>query len=54
MQAKVHAVDINRTSDVLAPESGVKGGLNLPNKERLLFRTPEKKSVLGTAFIGCL
>ncbi|XP_020581371.1 pre-mRNA-splicing factor ATP-dependent RNA helicase DEAH7-like [Phalaenopsis equestris] len=47
MDEKVHVVDINRTADVLAPETGVKGGLSLPNKERPLFRIQEKKSVLG-------
>ncbi|KAH0449763.1 hypothetical protein IEQ34_020455 [Dendrobium chrysotoxum] len=47
VKPKVHAVDVNRTADVLAPDTGVKGGLSLPNKERLLFKIPEKKSVLG-------
>ncbi|PKA52844.1 putative pre-mRNA-splicing factor ATP-dependent RNA helicase [Apostasia shenzhenica] len=40
-------VDVNRTTDVLEPESGMKGGLSLPTKDRLLFNPPEKKSILG-------
>lgn len=47
MDAKVNFVDVNRTIDVLEPEISVKGGLSLPNIDRLLFRAPDKKSVLG-------
>lgn len=47
MDAKINFVDVNRTFDVLEPEISVKGGLSLPSRERLLFRAPEKKSILG-------
>jgi hypothetical protein len=41
---------VNMTTDTLEPESQLSGGLCLPNKERVLYRPPESKSVLGTSF----
>ncbi|KAJ4785883.1 hypothetical protein LUZ62_037129 [Rhynchospora pubera] len=40
-------MDVNKTTDTLEPDSESSGGLSLPNKERLLYRPPENRSVLG-------
>ncbi|XP_076916304.1 pre-mRNA-splicing factor ATP-dependent RNA helicase DEAH7-like [Bidens hawaiensis] len=42
-------IDIDKTKEILEPDeaSGGAGGLQLPEKEKLLFRQPERKSLLG-------
>lgn len=43
-------IDLDKTMELLEPEETKGGGLILPNKERLLFRAPEGKSLTGTVF----
>ncbi|KAJ0981770.1 hypothetical protein J5N97_010025 [Dioscorea zingiberensis] len=40
-------VDINEMSTTLEPDTSTRGGLSLPNKDRLTFRPPRGKSTLG-------
>ncbi|XP_039137619.1 pre-mRNA-splicing factor ATP-dependent RNA helicase DEAH7-like isoform X1 [Dioscorea cayenensis subsp. rotundata] len=40
-------VDINATSTTLEPDKSTRGGLCLPDKDRLTFRPPRPKSTLG-------
>lgn len=46
-------MDMNMTIDTLEPESELSGGLCLPDRERVLYRPPESKSILGTSFSYC-
>lgn len=47
LQGEGKFVDLNQTTAVLAPETNTKGGLSLPNKDRVIFRPTERKSILG-------
>uniref|UniRef100_A0A2P2JJ21 Uncharacterized protein n=1 Tax=Rhizophora mucronata TaxID=61149 RepID=A0A2P2JJ21_RHIMU len=40
-------VDIDKSMVIMEPEQSTRGGLHVPVKERLEFRAPEKKSLLG-------
>ncbi|XP_068656092.1 pre-mRNA-splicing factor ATP-dependent RNA helicase DEAH7 [Aristolochia californica] len=40
-------MDIDKTTDLLEPEKPSKGGLHIPVKDRVTFKPPEKKSLLG-------
>ncbi|KAG1326825.1 pre-mRNA-splicing factor ATP-dependent RNA helicase DEAH7 [Cocos nucifera] len=53
MEGEGKAVDLNRTSDVLEPDTGIRGGLCVPNKEKLLYRNPGRKSTLGLDVLAC-
>ncbi|PIN05604.1 mRNA splicing factor ATP-dependent RNA helicase [Handroanthus impetiginosus] len=39
--------DPDKTTDTLLPEESSSGGLVVPGKDRVVFRAPERKSVLG-------
>ncbi|KAL0372285.1 UNVERIFIED_CONTAM: Pre-splicing factor ATP-dependent RNA helicase DEAH7 [Sesamum calycinum] len=39
--------DVDKTTDTLVPEESTTGGLFVPGKDRLVFRPPERRSVLG-------
>ncbi|KAJ3693896.1 hypothetical protein LUZ60_009376 [Juncus effusus] len=48
MEGERKTIDVNMTTDTLEPEAELGGGLCLPdNKERVLYRPPERKSLLG-------
>ncbi|KAK7846353.1 pre-mrna-splicing factor atp-dependent rna helicase deah7 [Quercus suber] len=40
-------IDVNKTMDTLEPEKASFGGLIVPGKDRLVYRAPERKSLLG-------
>ncbi|XP_072951329.1 pre-mRNA-splicing factor ATP-dependent RNA helicase DEAH7-like isoform X2 [Typha angustifolia] len=40
-------MDLNATMTTLEPESSISGGLCIPDREKILYRPPEGKSVLG-------
>ncbi|XP_058193067.1 pre-mRNA-splicing factor ATP-dependent RNA helicase DEAH7 isoform X1 [Rhododendron vialii] len=40
-------IDLDMTTSVLEPEKTSSGGLFVPGKDRLVFRPPERKSLLG-------
>ena len=40
-------MDINKMTDTLEPEETGVGGLQLPGKDRVVFRPSERKSLLG-------
>ncbi|KAK6930841.1 DEAD-box helicase, OB fold [Dillenia turbinata] len=40
-------IDVDRTTDTLEPEKTSVGGLQLPGRERVVFKAPERKSLLG-------
>lgn len=40
-------IDVNKTMDTLEPEKASLGGLIVPGKDRLVYRAPERKSLLG-------
>ncbi|KAL8239716.1 hypothetical protein R6Q59_016283 [Mikania micrantha] len=48
-QVNKNPIDIDKTKEVLEPEKSSCGGLHLPGnrKERVVFRQPERKSLLG-------
>ncbi|KAL0408496.1 UNVERIFIED_CONTAM: Pre-splicing factor ATP-dependent RNA helicase DEAH7 [Sesamum radiatum] len=39
--------DVDKTTDTLVPEESTTGGLFVPGKDRVVFRPPERRSVLG-------
>lgn len=41
------AIDIDKTKEMLEPDEIGGGGLQLPGKDRVVFRAPERKSLLG-------
>lgn len=45
--SKNGSVDINSLVSTLEPEQSSGGGLQVPGKERLEFRAPGRKSLLG-------
>lgn len=40
-------LDVDKITETLEPEKASSGGLYVPGKDRLVFRPPERKSVLG-------
>lgn len=40
-------IDLDKTTTVLEPEKASGGGLYVPGKDRLVFKPPERKSLLG-------
>lgn len=40
-------IDIDKTKEMLEPDATGGGGLQLPGKDRVVFRPPERKSLLG-------
>lgn len=40
-------LDVDKITETLEPEQASSGGLYVPGKDRLVFRPPERKSVLG-------
>jgi pre-mRNA-splicing factor ATP-dependent RNA helicase DHX38/PRP16 len=38
---------VDKITETLEPEKASSGGLYVPGKDRLVFRPPERKSVLG-------
>lgn len=41
------AIDLDKTTEVLEPETSSSGGLLVPAKDRVVFRPPDRKSLLG-------
>lgn len=44
-------LDLDKLTDTLEPEDTTTGGLFVPGKDRVVFRPPEKKSILGLIHI---
>lgn len=40
-------IDLDMMTSVLEPEETSSGGLHVPGKDRVVFRPPERKSLLG-------
>lgn len=40
-------IDLDKTISMLEPDKGTDGGLQLPGKDRVVFRPSERKSLLG-------
>lgn len=45
-------IDLDMTTSVLEPEKTSSGGLFVPGKDRLVFRPPERKSLLGMIYMN--
>ncbi|XP_047338785.1 pre-mRNA-splicing factor ATP-dependent RNA helicase DEAH7 [Impatiens glandulifera] len=46
-QITMEPVDLEKTTMMLEPEKGGGGGLFIPGKDRMMFKAPERKSLLG-------
>ncbi|CAL9117357.1 unnamed protein product [Musa textilis] len=47
MEEVKKVIDIDSTTTILEPETSIKGGLYMPQQERVMYRPPERKSTLG-------
>lgn len=45
-------IDVDKTMETLEPEKTSGGGLCVPRKDRMVFRAPERKSLLGLDVLG--
>ncbi|KAL3533450.1 hypothetical protein ACH5RR_006971, partial [Cinchona calisaya] len=46
-QGNTGSIDLDKTTAMLEPEKTTGGGLIVPGKDRVVFRAPERKSLLG-------
>lgn len=44
-------IDLDKTTTTLEPDGASGGGLYVPGKDRVVFRPPERKSLLGMSFL---
>lgn len=53
-QGNAEAINLDKTTVTLEPEKSSGGGLFVPGKDRVVYRPPERKSLLGKIYITIL
>ena len=49
-RGNTEAIKLDKTTVTLEPEKSSGGGLFVPGKDRVVYRAPERKSLLGKLF----